>query len=154
MKKVIIIISIFILFGNWQTCQALIVNYPPIPQAPNPAEGLPQAITYIYMFALGAVGIIALLAMMIGAIMYVTSAGNPSRAADAKDRIFSALLGILLLLASVLILRIINPDLVGDLGGFRTELPELPSLGDTLQWSTKLTNAGLGIIVPLVSISI
>ena len=64
------------------------------------------------MFALAAVGVVALLAMLIGAVKYVLSAGNPSKASDAKDQIFSAIIGIILLLASVMILRIINPDLV------------------------------------------
>ena len=109
---------ILLLFGFWQIVQAteLLLDYPEI-QGIKPGEttNLPEIIKYIYMFALGAAGFVALLAILIGAIMYVFSTGNPSKAADAKDRILSALLGILILLASVLILRTINPDLV-DIG--------------------------------------
>lgn len=119
MKKLIIItISIFLFLGLWQTVQAvdLLLDYPDIPHAgklgEEGASTLPEVIRYIYMFALGAAGFVALLAILIGAIMYIFSAGNPSKATDAKDRIMSALLGILILLASVLILRTINPDLV------------------------------------------
>lgn len=126
MKKIIIItISIFFLFGIWQSCQGVELilegQYPKIGETTPTSEGLPGFIRYIYLFALGAVGIIALLSILIGAIMYVFSAGNPSKASDAKDRIFSALLGILILLAAVLILRTINPDLVNI--GF--ELPDI-----------------------------
>lgn len=92
----------------------LLLNYPDIEGAvkPNDAESLPQLIRYIYLFSIGIVGITALLMIIIGAISYVTSAGNPSKAQDAKDRIYSAIIGVILLLASVLILRTINPDLV------------------------------------------
>jgi len=124
MKKILIItISIFFLLGIWQSCQGveLLLKYPKIGTSTPTSEGLPGFIKYIYLFALGAVGIIALLSILIGAIMYVFSAGNPSKASDAKDRIMSALLGILILLAAVLILRTINPDLVNI--GF--ELPEI-----------------------------
>ena len=79
------------------------------------------------MFALGIVGVVALLSMLIGAAKYVLSAGNASKAADAKDQIYSAILGIILLLASVMILRTINPDLVNI--GFT--LPTITGTGTT-----------------------
>ena len=130
MKKLIIItISIFLLLGFWQTAQAvdLLLDYPNIPGAGEIEEAstLPEIIRYIYMFALGAAGFVALLAILIGAIMYIFSAGNPSKAKDAKDRIMSALLGILILLASVLILRTINPDLV-NIGFILPEITPTP----------------------------
>jgi len=117
MKKIsIIIISFLLLLGFWQIAQGteLLLDYPNIPNAQKPGEttNLPEIIKYIYLFALGAAGVVALLAILIGAIMYIFSAGNPSKASDAKDRILSALLGIIILLISVLLLRIINPDLI------------------------------------------
>lgn len=117
MKKIIpiTILSLVLFFLIFNTCQAvdLLLEYPPVGEYKlEEASTLPEVIRYIYMFALGAAGIVALLMILIGAIMYIFSAGNSSKAADAKDRIYSALLGILILLASVLILRIINPDLV------------------------------------------
>jgi hypothetical protein len=126
MKKLLFItILIIILLGIWQTCQAaeLLLDYPNIPRAGTltTESTLPQIVRYIYMFALGAAGFVALLAILIGAFMYITSAGNASKMGDAKDRIMSAILGIIILLASVLILRTINPDLVNI--GFK--LPEI-----------------------------
>lgn len=129
MKKVLlIIICVILFFGIWQTAQGvdLLLKYPTIKQQTPTTGGLPGLIKYIYLFALGACGIVALIAMLIGAIMYVFSAGNPSKASDAKDRIFSAILGIIILLASVLILEIINPDLVNI--GFT--LPEIKNGGN------------------------
>lgn len=131
MKKILIItIFIILLLGIWQVSyaqQKLIADYPSIEgQQPYIGMSLPALIKYIYMFALGIVGFVALLAMIIGAAMYVFSAGNPSKASDAKDRIMSALLGVLLLLASVLILRTISPDLVN----FNLKLPHISSGGN------------------------
>jgi len=138
MKKVLFItISVITLLGVWQTCQAakLLLDYPTISGTKLTSESsIAEIIRYIYMFALGAAGFVALLAILIGAILYITSAGNPSKASDAKDRIFSAILGIIILLASVLILGIINPDLVNI--GFK--LPEMkPVLPTEQEVSTK-----------------
>jgi hypothetical protein len=108
-------ILLFILLGLWQNCQAvdLLLKYPVVGgQSLENTSSLPQLINYIYKFALLACGITALVAIIIGAFQYVTSAGDSSKATDAKNRITSALLGILILLGSVLILSTINPDLV------------------------------------------
>lgn len=116
--KFIFLIGFLILFsfGMWQSCHAqqkLLINYPDIGGTSITSNTtLPAIIKYIYLFSLGIVGVVALLAMIIGAAQYVMSAGNPSKASDAKDRIYSAILGIIILIASVLILRTINPDLV------------------------------------------
>ncbi len=113
----ILIFSLSVLvFGFRLICyaqQELLLDYPEIGgEDIAPKTPLPEVIKYIYMFSLAIVGIVALLSMLIGALKYVLSAGNPSKAADAKDQIFSAILGIILLLASVMILRTINPELV------------------------------------------
>lgn len=120
-KIIILTIALIIFLGGfWHFCHAeqkLLINYPDIKGAIKPGEApegseLPNLIKYLYMFSLGIVGIIALLSMLIGAVKYILSAGNASKAGDAKDQIYSAILGIILLLASVIILRTINPDLV------------------------------------------
>jgi len=116
--KKIILGSFFasVILGITKTAMAisLILDYPDIGGSKPGQEGfgLPDLARYIYLFSLGIVGVVALLSMIIGAAQYVMSAGNPSKASDAKDRIYSAILGIIILIASVLILRTINPDLV------------------------------------------
>jgi len=119
LKNILLLPILFlIIFGTWQVCWAQ-TEPPPLIIDPYPVLGdielstntsLPELIKYIFLFALGIVGFIALLTLMIAAVQYVTSAGNASKATDAKDRIMSALLGIGLLLTSVVLLRIINPD--------------------------------------------
>jgi len=122
MKKTILFtILIFTFLIIAQNCLAvdLLLDWPSLGGAKSLNElnksgelGVPSLINYIYKFALGICGITALVSIMIGAAQYTFSAGNSSKAGDAKDRITSALLGILILLFAVLILNTINPDLV------------------------------------------
>lgn len=92
---------------------SLILDYPNIGGSDiEETTTIPGVIKYIYLFSIGIAGITALLSIIIGAFQYVTSAGSPDKVKDAKDRIFSAVIGVIILLASVLILRTINPDLV------------------------------------------
>lgn len=74
--------------------------------------GLPQFIRYIFIFALGSVGIIGLMAIIMAAFDYVMAIGNPQKASNAKDKLLSAFLGMLLLLGSYVALEMINPDLL------------------------------------------
>ncbi len=128
MKKYFaVIFLILIVFGLAVSVQTANGNYPTIiedyPRLPacqdneecRPGEagfGLPEFIKYIFQFSLGIVGVIGLVALIMAAFGYVMSAGNPQKAADAKDQIVSALLGLLLLLGSVVLLNLINPDLL------------------------------------------
>ena len=116
MKKVIFFaIVIFIFFIVSQNCFAveLLLKWPTIgDQTLGEQSSVPELIKYIYTFALGICGITALASIIYGAAQYTFSAGDASKAGDAKDRITQALLGILILLAAVLILTIINPDLI------------------------------------------
>jgi hypothetical protein len=75
-------------------------------------SSVPELISYIYTFALAICGITALVSIVYGAAQYAFSAGNSSKAEDAKNRITQALLGIVILLFAVLILNTINPDLI------------------------------------------
>ena len=136
MKKIIFITIFIILFlGISQNVYAskLLLEYPKMGDIELSEEPtLPEIIKYIYLFSLGIVGFVALISMLIGAIRYITSAGNASKAEDAKDQITQAILGIIILLAAVLILNIINPDLVNI--GFK--LPEITGAGngERTQW--------------------
>ena len=116
MKKIFLII--FLLFiicaPNIATAQVkLETALPNIPGDQLPAgKELPSYINYLFIFGLGAITILALAQMMLGGIQYILAAGNVSKTEDAKNTIQQALLGLGLLLASFLLLRTINPDLV------------------------------------------
>ena len=72
---------------------------------------LNQAIAWFYYFIVGVAGLAAFVMLVWGGFQYLTSAGNPTAIGDAKDRIKSALLGLLIILISWLILQVINPEL-------------------------------------------
>lgn len=84
-------------------------------------------LNYVYQIALGIVGLAALIFIIIGGAMYVTAAGNVAQMTEAKNRIQSALLGLILALAAYLILYTINPDLVR-LSKTQIEYPVLPKV--------------------------
>jgi hypothetical protein len=73
--------------------------------------GLPVYVKYIYNFAIFASGLMALIALILGGIRYLTSAGDPTKLKEAREQISSAFLGIVILLGSYIILTAINPQL-------------------------------------------
>lgn len=98
------------------------------PNLPNPNPGIPTAIGCIrtnpveltksfLKFALGISGGLAFLLMIFGAFQMLTSAGNPETLNAGKERLTSAVIGLLLIIFSVLLLQIIGFDILG-LPGF------------------------------------
>lgn len=78
----------------------------------TPETTLPEYIKYIFKFSFIIAGILAFAFLIYGGVRYLTSAGNPIAMKDARDRIFSAILGLIVLLCSYLILINLNPELV------------------------------------------
>jgi len=73
---------------------------------------LGEYIAALYVFLVGVGGILATIMMMWGGLRYVASGGSPQRISGAKDQITAALSGLIILLASYLLLLTINPNLV------------------------------------------
>ncbi len=69
-------------------------------------------ISEIYKYAIGTVGILATIALMIGGLLWATAAGNQNRVSTAQSWINSAFTGLLLALSSYTILYFVNPSLV------------------------------------------
>lgn len=94
------------------------LTYPVLPGAPDincdPGkceQGLDDVVAWLYVLIVTISGLAAFVMIVWGGVQWMTSAGNPTKTSDAKDRIQKALLGLLLVLASFLILQVINPDL-------------------------------------------
>ena len=106
------IISFLILLPKTISALELEVSWPPSPLGTSLTEnsGLVDLIRYCYEWIVSLGGIATLISLIIGGFRYITAAGNPSALADAKDRINSALIGLVLLLGSWLILNTINPE--------------------------------------------
>ena len=98
--------------------------YPTIPGTTTPTfitkNLLPDYVKYIFNLTVAISGLIAFGVLIIAGVRHITSAGNPSTMKDAQDQIFSAFLGLLILLCAWIILTTINPQLV------ILELPALP----------------------------
>jgi len=92
------------------------VNYPDlVGNAPPPTSTktlLPAYVKYIFSLAIKISAIIAFLALIYGGFLFMTSTGNPGQLAEAKDQIFNAFLGLIILLSSYLLLNTLNPKLV------------------------------------------
>jgi len=65
----------------------------------------------IYKLAVGIAVALAAIMIVYGGILWSTSGDSPSRKTEAKKHITQAIFGLVLLLASYLILRTVNPDL-------------------------------------------
>ncbi|MBU2539716.1 pilin [Patescibacteria group bacterium] len=111
MKKIYhyFLFIIFILLTAGSFCSAkLEVEIPGLP-------GNPTLIDYrdvLFNFFIGLGGAIAVLALVIGAIQWMTSAGNPDAVGNARKRIIGSIFGLILLFSSYLIMKTINPALL------------------------------------------
>jgi hypothetical protein len=84
----------------------------PIPGGGNSVSSFEQYVGFLFPFLLLFAAAAALVMFIIGSILYIYSASNPSQLSRAKDFMVDAILGLLLALCSVLILQAINPKLV------------------------------------------
>lgn len=75
-------------------------------------DTLAKYISAVYSYSVGIVAILATVIMMYAGFLWVTSAGNSERVGNAKSWISAALSGLVLVLASYMILNTVNPDLV------------------------------------------
>ena len=91
------------------------LTYPTFPGAPdiNQSENqsLSGIVAWLYTLIVGISGLAAFVMIVWGGLQYMTSSGDTTKTSDAKDKIKNALLGLLLVLASFLILQVINPEL-------------------------------------------
>jgi len=111
----LLLLSIFIYVNYANAADAEVGQTPLAEQFHFPwseASDIAGLIKQIYLIALGLIGALALAMIIFGGIQYATSAGNPSRQTDARDRITQAIWGVVLLLCAYLIFNTINPDLI------------------------------------------
>ena len=71
-----------------------------------------EYIKQIYKYAIGIVGIVAVIVMMVGGVLWMTAGGNPTQVSSAQQYITGALTGLVLVMFSYVILKTVNPDLV------------------------------------------
>jgi len=89
-----------------------------------------EYISAIYKYATGIVGILAAVVLMVGGVMWITAAGNQTRVGEAKAWITAALTGLVIAMASFMILYTVNPELTK----FRPIAPKPINRGATGSW--------------------
>lgn len=120
-KALITILVLFLLMPSISSAINLNLNYPEIGGFDlNSDQDINQVVSWFYYFVISIAGLAVFVMLVWGGFTWLTSAGEPAKISDAKDRIYSAFLGLLLILASYLIMQLINPDLVA------LNLPALP----------------------------
>jgi len=82
------------------------------PIAPGAQNSLSIYIVYAFVFIIVLSAIIAVVMIAIGGVEYIYSAGNPGVMGNAKSKIASSTLGLVILACSYLILTTINPNLI------------------------------------------
>lgn len=106
------------------------------PEVPIPGAGeikiekstkpIAEYINAIYKYAIGIVGVVSAIVLMIGGAIWITAGGNSERVENAKGYIASSLTGLILALLAYSILNTINPALVN----FKiTEIKNVEGLG-------------------------
>lgn len=113
-RALLLFLEFYLFFLQTPQAGAMEIDWPTLPGGLTIDSGttLPQLITYFFNFSIAISGILAFAMLVYGGFRYVSSVGSPSAQKDARDIISSALLGVLLLLASVLLLQLINPDIL------------------------------------------
>jgi hypothetical protein len=66
----------------------------------------------VFSFAFGIVGGVAFLLLLAGAFTYLTASGNPEQLQKGKERLSSALAGLIFIILAVILLDIIGVDLL------------------------------------------
>lgn len=114
-KILIIVLALLLLLPNISSAATTIhlnLDYPEFAGLNlKDNQDLNQIIAWFYYFVISISGIAAFVMLVWGGFTWLTSAGSPAKITDAKDRIYSAFLGLLLILASYLIIQVINPEL-------------------------------------------
>jgi len=112
-KIIVFLISVFGMLNFASNALALELTWPPSPRGLilGDTSQITDLVRYFYEWGVAIGGIAAFIALVWAGFQYLTSAGDPGRMKDALDRIRSAVLGLVLLLASYLILNFINPQL-------------------------------------------
>ncbi|MBU1137326.1 pilin [Patescibacteria group bacterium] len=149
-KKTILILLIlfplFLVFSNVWAEYKLEVGIPG--QIDKGEEvGLADYVRSIYLFALGAIGVVALGALVFGGLTYMLS-DTLTNKEEAKKWIWGAIGGLILGFSSYLILNTINPDLVRiNPPGLELEIPPAP--GKFENWQGKCASYPFGEMICL-----
>ena len=124
-RRVVLVFTAFLLliFANYENVLAKSIHCPGNRQSIDTAIGcIPVSnttsfVTFILKWAFGIGGGIAFLLIVLASFQIMTSSGDPKKLQAGKELLTSAISGLLLLIFSVFILKVIGIDILG-LGDF------------------------------------
>jgi hypothetical protein len=89
------------------------VNTPGVENIPNLARGtFSSIIVDVLRWGLGIAGSVAVLMLIIGGFLYITSSGDEGRLEKAKNTIKNAIIGVIVILLAFVIVETINAALI------------------------------------------
>jgi len=121
---ILFILLLFIIGASFVFAQGTEITYPNLPNVETPSSNttFPKYVIYLFNLSLLVGAIIVLGILVWSGFRYITSRYNPVVIADVKKKVYSAFLGLLILVSAIVILKTINPDLVN------LSLPQLPKI--------------------------
>lgn len=109
---VLILLAPNICFGDNKLPLKLNLEYPKFGGFDlNDDQDINELVAWLYYFIVSISGFSAFIMLVRGGFMWLSSAGDQGRLSEAKSIITSAILGLIIILASFLILQVINPEL-------------------------------------------
>lgn len=139
-----------LLSASFVSAQDSETEFPSVPGVgiPNASTTFPQAVKYLFNLSMF-VGVLLVLGVLVwSGFRYETSGNNPAVIGDVKKKIYSAFLGLLILLSSYLILTTINPGLmIFNLHLFSFSSTSTTPVIPNIQASTTFREIPLGTII-------
>ena len=103
-----------------------------------------EYIAGIYKYAIGIIGILAAVVLMIGGVIWIVDGGSATMIGEAKAWIGASLTGLIIALTSYVILYQVNPALVGFKGLNITLVDQIPIPEDVKEFAAKCKPTGNG----------
>jgi len=111
LAKILVFASLFFLI-SFSIASAQKIEYLALPGIEAPAREVPDLLRYFYQVFLASGIILSFTLLIYSGFLYLVSFGNPKLILNAKQRMISCFLGLLLLFSSYVILSTIDPELV------------------------------------------
>lgn len=91
--------------------EVVIPNFGGTGQTVVDGQTIANYIRAVFIYFVWTVGIVAVFMIVYGAVRWIAAGGNPGRINDARTTVDNAVIGLIIALTSVVLLRVINPEL-------------------------------------------
>ena len=146
--KILLLIGFFLCVPFFLAGAQEFVPLTGLPGVPTSGATLPEYLNVIFRIVIGVGALLAVIQITLGGVMYMTSEAIGGKAAG-KSKIQAAIVGLLIILATVLILQTINPQILNlDILGGATEATPAPPFTAPGSTDSSLTTLPCGSVRP------